>query len=94
MRFTQDLVYALRQVRKSPGFAFAVIATLALTVGLCTTVFSVLDAVFIRPLPYHDASRIFSVLTYSPQGYSQPASYPEYHRLAPRHPLVFRAGGL
>jgi putative ABC transport system permease protein len=78
MPLTQDLLYALRQIRKAPGFAFAVIAALALTVGLSTTVFSVLDAVFIRPLPYHDADRIFSLRTYSPQGYTQPASYPEF----------------
>lgn len=65
-------------IRKSPRFTLAVIGTLALTVGLCTTVFSVLDAVFIRPLPYDQPSRIFSLETYSPQNYTQPASYPEY----------------
>lgn len=78
MELTQDVVYALRQMRKAPGFAFAVIATLGLTVGLSTTVFSVLDAVFIRPLPYNDPSRILALRTISPQGYTQPASYPEY----------------
>lgn len=78
MNFLQDLQYALRQIRKAPGFAFGVVATLGLTVGLSTTVFSVLDAVFIRPLPYNDPSRIFVSITYSPQGYTQPASYPEY----------------
>jgi len=78
MPITQSLSYSLRQIRKAPGFAFAVIATLGLTVGLSTTVFSVLEAVFIRPLPYREPGRIFSVRTYSPQGYTQPASYPEY----------------
>ncbi len=73
-----DLSYSWRQIRKARGFALAVVATLGLTVGLSTTVFSVLDAVFIRPLPYHEPERIFSVTTYSPQGYTQPASYPEY----------------
>ena len=65
-------------MRAAPGFAFAVIATLALTVGLSTTVFSVLDAVFIRALPYRDPGRIVALRTISPQGYTQPASYPEY----------------
>jgi predicted permease len=74
----QDFLYSFRQIRKSPGFALAVIATLGLTVGLCTTVFSVLDAVFLRPLPYRDANRIFALRTYSPQGYTQPAAYLEY----------------
>jgi putative ABC transport system permease protein len=78
MQLTQDLLYSVRQMRKQPGFAIAVIATLGLTVGLSTTVFSVLDAVFIRPLPYHGADRIFAIRSYSPQGYTQPASYPEY----------------
>ena len=70
--------HAFRRMRAMPGFAFAVIATLALTIGLSTTVFSVLDAVFIRPLPYRDANRIFAVRSISPQGYTQPASYPEF----------------
>jgi predicted permease len=56
----------------------SVIATLALTVALSTTVFSVLDAVFIRPLPYRGIDRIFAMRTISPQGYTQPASYPEF----------------
>src|SRR5262249_54437524 len=55
----------------------SVVATLALTVALSSTVFSVLDAVFIRPLPYRGVDRIFSMRTISPQGYTQPASYPE-----------------
>jgi predicted permease len=65
-------------MRATPGFASAVIATLGLTVALSTTVFSVLDAVFIRPLPYRDPGRIMALRTRSPQGYTQPASYPEY----------------
>jgi putative ABC transport system permease protein len=68
----------LRQFRKSPGFTLAVVATLALTVALSTTVFSVLDAVFLRPLPYNHPERIFALRTISTQGYTQPASYPEF----------------
>jgi len=78
MHFLEDLRYAVRQIRKAPGFAFAIVATLALTAGLSATVFSVIDAAFLRPLPYRDADRIFSLRTYSPQGYTQPSSYPEY----------------
>ena len=69
--------HPLRQFRKAPGFSLTVIATLGLTVALATTVFSVLDAVFLRPMPYHQPDRIFSLRTISPQGYTQPASYPE-----------------
>ncbi len=78
MRFSNDVHYAWRQIQKSPGFALIVILTLGLTLALSTTVFSVLDAVFVRPLPYGQPERIFSIATYSPQGYTQPASYLEY----------------
>ena len=67
-----------RQFRRAPVFTLTVIATLGLTVGLSTAVFSVMDAVFLRPLPYDQPDRIFSLRTYSPQGYTQPASYPEF----------------
>jgi hypothetical protein len=75
---TQSFKYALRLTAKNPGFALVVIVTLALTIGLSTTVFSVLEAVFLRPLPYQQPQRIVAVKTISPQGYEQPASHPEF----------------
>jgi putative ABC transport system permease protein len=69
---------ALRHISRDPAFASVVILTLALTIGLSATVFSVLDTVFLRPLPYRQPERIFSLRTWSPQGYTQPASYPEF----------------
>lgn len=74
----QDLRYALRQLRNAPGFGATVIATLALSVGITASIFSVLYATLIRPLPYGDPDRIVALQPRSPQGYSQPASYPEY----------------
>jgi putative ABC transport system permease protein len=76
--FIQDLNYALRQLRKTPGFGITVIATLALSVGITAAVFSVLYAMLIRPLPYHNPEDIVAVQPRSPQGYTQPASYLEY----------------
>jgi putative ABC transport system permease protein len=73
-----DLKYALRRLRKSPGFGAAVIATLALSIGITAAVFSVLYAMVIRPLPYRGADSIVTLAPRSPQGYTQPASYPEY----------------
>jgi predicted permease len=73
-----DLSYAWRQISKNPGFSLTVIATLALMVGLSTAVFSVLDAVLIRPLPYNHPERMVALQPYAPQGYTQPASFPEY----------------
>jgi len=56
-----DLLHALRQLRRSPGFAVAAILTLALGIGATTAVFSVVDTVLLRPLPYPDADRLVRV---------------------------------
>ena len=53
-----DTLYAVRGVRARPGFAAAVVATLALGIGATGAVFSVVDAILLRPLPYHDPERL------------------------------------
>ncbi len=74
----QDLRFALRQLRKAPGFAFTVMLTLALSVGVATAVFCVIDAVILRPLPFVGQEKIAAILSKSPSGYTQPASWPAY----------------
>ena len=56
-----DLKYALRGLIKSPGFAGVAIVTLALGIGLNTAVFSLMNAMFLRPLPFEDASSLVRI---------------------------------
>jgi len=57
----EQLRDSVRVFRHSPGMSLAVVTTLALGIGANTAVFSVVDAVLLRPLPYHDAERLFSL---------------------------------
>jgi predicted permease len=60
--FARNVIYALRQLRRSPGFTVAAIVTLGLCIGANTAVFSVIDAALLRPVPYPEPDRLFSVV--------------------------------
>ncbi|MGA2251060.1 ADOP family duplicated permease [Terracidiphilus sp.] len=69
----QDVRFALRQMRKSPGFALTAILTLALGIGANAVIYTLVDSILLRPLPYADQDRLMRVvgenLVLAPKGW-------------------------
>lgn len=75
MTVPQDFTFAIRQFRRSPGFTVSVILTLSLGIGACTAIFSVVDGVIFRPLPFPHIEQLIAISTLEfPAGVTTPNS--------------------
>jgi putative ABC transport system permease protein len=93
----QDLRYGLRQLRRSPGFMAVAVITLALGIGATTAIFTVINSVVLRPLPYPHPERLFLIQSWLPGrdfGPLSAAEYVEYQKQtqAFAHLAAFSAG--
>ena len=75
----QDIRYAIRSFGKNPGFASVVVVTLALGIGANTAIFTLVDAVLLRPLPVHEPGELADVWTSCRRGFLYcSSSYPDF----------------
>jgi putative ABC transport system permease protein len=89
MNLAADVRYALRMMRSNPGFTAIAVAALALGIGANTAIFTVVNAVILKPLPYPHPERIVRLGRKYPNGFGDSNSIPKY--MTWRHNDVFEA---
>jgi putative ABC transport system permease protein len=92
----QDLRYAIRLLGRNPGFSAAAVLTLTLGIGMTTAVFSVVDAVLLRPVPFPDPDRLVMVWETDRDTSTshEPGSWPDFVDFQQRSRRIERFGGL
>ena len=85
LTWLQDFRYALRQLRRNPGFAGAAILILGLGIGATTAIFSAVNPILFEPLPYPNASRIVMIWYAAQDGNRIPQTFHTYRELAERN---------
>src|SRR6187200_140359 len=79
--FAKDGSYALRTLRRNPAFATVAVLSLALAIGANTAIFSLVNAVLLRPLPIHEPDRLVQITRLTPEGRPANVSYPLFEHL-------------
>lgn len=93
MSLQQDFRFALRSLRARPGFVLTAILTLMLGIGAVASIFTVYDAVLLKPLPFADSARLVRVMRDQPPVRNSPVSPPVFREWAERSGEAFAAIG-